>query len=103
MSKDSSKTEEINGAGAGAPEDIQTWITARLSEELKVPPAKIDVTMPLTHFGLDSIVAFTLTGELADRIGCDLPATLFWDYPTIESLARYLNKSLNGQQTPGAA
>jgi acyl carrier protein len=75
----------------GGVEDLERWMVARLAEKLQVPVAEIDVTTPVLHFGLDSIVAFSLTGELADRLGCDLPATLFWDYPTLESLARHLS------------
>ncbi|HWO43960.1 MAG TPA: acyl carrier protein [Candidatus Eisenbacteria bacterium] len=103
MNKERSRTEEPMGTPAGAPEDIQAWIIARLAEELKVPPGDIDVRLPFTQFGLDSIVAFMLTGELADRLGCDLPATLFWEYPTLESLAQYLHREFNDRPTPRTA
>jgi len=79
-----------NGHDARVAETIQAWMVTRLSEELKLAPAELDIRMPLMNYGLDSIVAFTLTGELADRLGHDLPATFFWDYPTIEILARHL-------------
>lgn len=79
---------------SGSHETLQGWMVSRLAEELKVPPAEINISMPLTSLGLDSITAFTLTGELADRLGRDLPATLFWDYPTLELLATHLDKEL---------
>jgi acyl carrier protein len=78
------------GQNSGLMEAVQDWMVTRLAEELKLAPAEINIRIPLVNYGLDSIVAFTLTGELADRLGRDLPATLFWDYPTIEVLARHL-------------
>ena len=71
-------------------ETIQAWIIVRLSDELKVAPAEIDTRKPLLSYGLDSIIAFSLTGELADLIGRELPVTLFWDLPTLEALAFHL-------------
>ena len=85
-----------NGENSRLVETIQAWMVTRLAEELKLAPAEINIRMPLLNYGLDSIVAFTLTGELADRLGGDLPATLFWDYPTIERLARHLAEEFNG-------
>jgi acyl carrier protein len=71
-------------------EIIQAWMIVRLSEALKIAPAEIGVGQPLLIYGLDSLTAFTLTGELAERLGRDLPTTLFWDFPTLEALAEYL-------------
>jgi acyl carrier protein len=79
-----------NGQRSRLTEALQAWMVVRLSEELSVPPEGIDVHEPLVSYGLSSMVAFGLTGELADRLGCELPATLFWDWPTLEALAGYL-------------
>lgn len=68
-------------------ETIQAWMVVRLSGELRVAPAEIDTRKPLLSYGLDSVVAFSLTGELADLIGRELPVTLFWDLPTLEAAA----------------
>jgi acyl carrier protein len=88
-----------NGENSRPVETLQAWMVTRLAEELKLAPAEINIRIPLVNYGLDSIVAFTLTGELADRLGRDLPATLFWDYPTIEILARHLVEKFNGVQS----
>ena len=66
-------------------------------------PAAVTVAMAIlpwlmglafTAFGLDSIKAFALTGDLAEWLDRELPATLFWDYPNIETLAAYVCKVL---------
>jgi acyl transferase domain-containing protein/SAM-dependent methyltransferase/acyl carrier protein len=50
----------------------------------------------LTDLGLDSLMAVQLRNQLGKRLGLqkDLPATLMFDYPTIERLALYLLEQL---------
>ena len=79
-----------NGEESRLVEAIQAWMVVRLSEELNIPPPAIDIHEPLLSYGLDSLVAFTLTGELAERLGQELPTTLFWDFPTLEAIALHL-------------
>lgn len=75
-------------------EQIEARLLASLAEVLELAPERIDRTKPFTDFGLDSIKAFTLTGDLAEWIDQDLPATLFWDYPNVEALARFVAEQL---------
>ena len=69
---------------------IQNWMVNQLVEQLSLDAKTIDVTEPLTRYGLDSIDAVTIVGELEDWLEVELPSTLFWDYPTIEKAAKYL-------------
>jgi acyl-CoA synthetase (AMP-forming)/AMP-acid ligase II/acyl carrier protein len=84
-------------------EDIQAWLTTNLALYLKVEPEAIDIALPFAHYGLDSSVAVSLTGELADWLGIkQLEPTLFWEYPSIEALSHYLatemsNKTIENQ------
>ena len=73
-----------------AAETIQDWIIVRLAQAIGVEPHQIDPRLPFTRFGLDSVTAFNLTGDLADWLGRDLPATLLWDFPTIVSVSQHL-------------
>ncbi|MGH7824574.1 MAG: acyl carrier protein [Candidatus Binatia bacterium] len=95
MHKTNKDTQKIM-AQQNIVESIQAWMVVRLSEELKIAPAEIDLRKPLLTYGLDSVVAFTLTGELAEWLGHDLPGTLLWDYPTLETLASYLADEIKG-------
>ncbi len=70
--------------------EIEQWLIEKISVELKTPAANIDVTQPFARYGLDSVRATGLAGDLEDWLGRSLPATLAYDYPTIEALARYL-------------
>jgi acyl transferase domain-containing protein/acyl-CoA synthetase (AMP-forming)/AMP-acid ligase II/acyl carrier protein len=79
---------------------IQAWVTARLVEHLKVGAAEIDVRKPFADYGLDSVMAVRLSGELEQWLGRRLPPTLLYDCPTVESLAVTL--SAGSAQAPSA-
>eukprot|EP00883_Tetradesmus_obliquus_P011533 jgi/Sobl393_1/4315/SZX67650.1 len=45
---------------------------------------------PLMQAGVNSTLAVQLTGQLEDRLGVSLPATLVFDYPSILELSEFL-------------
>jgi phthiocerol/phenolphthiocerol synthesis type-I polyketide synthase D len=71
-------------------EEMAGWLTQQIASALGVVPDEIEVTAPFASLGISSISGVTLAGEVSDALGVTLPATLFWDYPTIEKLAGYL-------------
>lgn len=79
---------EINATQA-----IQTWLVQQLAQLLSLDAKTINVTEPLTRYGLDSIDAVTLVGDLEDWLDVELPSTLFWDHPTIEKSSVYITEN----------
>ncbi len=73
-------------------EDMKIWLASRLAELGRVSVEEIDVQEPFANFGLNSIDAVSLSGDLEDLLGRQLPATLLWDFPTIEALANHLSE-----------
>jgi acyl carrier protein len=70
---------------------IEAWLLTYISELRRVKPSSIDVRRPFTHFGLSSAEGVILAGDLEKWLGgARLPATLAWDFPTIETLAHHL-------------
>lgn len=85
---------ETRSVVAPAAQEIQAWLATRFGELLGVSSEEIDVDQSLSSYGLGSIQAVSLTGDLEDWLGLQLPATLLWDYSTITSLAAYLGAEL---------
>lgn len=71
--------------------EIQDWLIANLAIYLRVQSDEIDISQPFAYYGLDSSVAVSLTGDLADWLNLkQLDPMLFWEYPNIEALAQHL-------------
>jgi acyl carrier protein len=71
-------------------QDLEQWFVTRIADALKIGSEEVDVDAPLSDHGLDSLSALTMTGELEKMLGRRLPATLFWEYPTIARLSKHL-------------
>jgi|SRR5215213_10451912 len=81
---------EIAGTVQPDAEAIQAWLVSHVSEALKVSTAEIDACVPFANYGMSSMAAVSLSGDLEDWLGRPLPATIMWDYPTINALAEHL-------------
>lgn len=78
--------------------DVEEYLKLGLAKALNLSPDQVDPKKAFTAFGLDSIKAFALTGDLAEWLDHDLPATLFWDHPNIEALTTYVASVLDIHQ-----
>jgi len=74
-------------------DSIRAWLLARLRERLgaKTP---LDADRPLADYGLDSLAAIAITADLEDWLEVELEPTMFFDYPSIDELARFLKDEL---------
>jgi phthiocerol/phenolphthiocerol synthesis type-I polyketide synthase C len=81
---------EARKAGRPTGEAIRTWLVARIAELLRIDARDVDLHKPLANFGLNSMQAVSLSGELEDWLGTQLAPTLLYDYPTIDTIAAHL-------------
>ncbi|GAB1545492.1 hypothetical protein NUACC21_81680 [Scytonema sp. NUACC21] len=72
--------------------EVQAWLVSYLAELLKRQPDQIDVKVPFDRYGLGSLDATNLIGDLEDWLEKELPPTLLFNYPTIEVLANHLTE-----------
>jgi thioesterase domain-containing protein/acyl carrier protein len=70
--------------------DIRAWLVAELARSMKIAPSQIDTAQSLFSLGVDSLIAVGMTGALADWLNRDLPASLMWDYASIDAMAEGL-------------
>jgi myxalamid-type polyketide synthase MxaE and MxaD len=68
---------------------------------LRLPPSRLDARRPLGSVGLDSLMALELRNRLQATLERSLPATLLWNYPTLDALGDYLSdEPAPGQAVP---
>lgn len=79
-------------AATPSEEQIKSWLISNISAVVEVDPQTIDIRKPLEYYGMDSMQAMHLSGDLEDWLGRQLSPTVVWDYPTIEQLARHLSE-----------
>lgn len=71
-------------------ETLQNWLILQLASQLSLDASTIKVSEPLTRYGLDSIDAVTLVGDLEEWLDLELPDTLFWDHASIAQASQFL-------------
>lgn len=81
-----------NVAATSAIGDTVRWLRARVAALLETPIERIASHEPLAQYGLDSLRAVILSGEIAARLadGRDVPPTVAYEHPTIDALARFM-------------
>jgi acyl transferase domain-containing protein/acyl-CoA synthetase (AMP-forming)/AMP-acid ligase II/acyl carrier protein len=82
-------------------DEIRTWLLARLARKLRVAPDTLDPREPLARYGLDSLTAVQLAGELGQWLGLSLSPVLVYDHPTVDDLARHLVSLASGGVVSG--
>lgn len=69
---------------------IQSWLVTQLARRLGVAAAEVDVRRRFDDYGLDSLEAVGVTGEIETHFACRVAPTALWDFPTIAELAAHL-------------
>ncbi|WP_030320809.1 acyl carrier protein [Streptomyces sp. NRRL B-3229] len=77
-------------------QDLKTWLTDRIAFYLEVPADTISPDVKLVEYGLESVYALALCGDVEDEFGIEVEPTLAWDHPTVDALAQLLEERLAG-------
>jgi acyl carrier protein len=74
---------------------LVAFVERHAAQALGLAPGKtVPLHRPLRDLGLDSLMSVELCNSLAASLGVALSATLLFDYPTIETLSRYLARDV---------
>jgi acyl carrier protein len=78
-------------------EALKSWLFDWLAEELAIDHQRIDPEQPFLSYGLDSVGAMAMVGDLEVKLKTRLAPTLTWDYPNINALTNHLMDRFGGQ------
>jgi acyl carrier protein len=70
--------------------EIRDWLLDRVAFYLERPAAELSTDVKLVEYGLDSVYALTLCGDIEDEYGIEVDPTLAWDHPTIDAITALL-------------
>ncbi len=82
---------------------IRGWLAERLAAIRGIAPSAVALQEPFALFGLDSIAAVRMAGELSAFLGRALPPTLFYDHPSPQALATFLAGESDGARSSRTA
>jgi len=68
---------------------VRDFLRREFAPLLKIAPAQIDIDEALENYGINSILAMSLTAQLEKHLG-PLPKTLFFEYQTVAALGEHL-------------
>jgi acyl-CoA synthetase (AMP-forming)/AMP-acid ligase II/acyl carrier protein len=74
---------------------VSDWLIAWMVKELKISGDNIDVTKPITSYGLDSLKAVILARDAEDYFGIEWPLELFLEETTVKNIAEKGEKLIN--------
>lgn len=78
-------------AGAMAETKLETWLCQRIVTLARLDSVdEISVHEPLATYGLSSVEAIALAGEISARVGRKISPTVAYEYPTIRELLDHL-------------
>ncbi|MBS1551819.1 MAG: SDR family NAD(P)-dependent oxidoreductase, partial [Bacteroidetes bacterium] len=72
--------------------NLKEWLVNRISEMMQIKKESIDTGEPFAVYGMDSLKAVQLSGDLETLLEKELPSTLVYDYPNINSLSEFLSR-----------
>jgi acyl-CoA synthetase (AMP-forming)/AMP-acid ligase II/acyl carrier protein len=76
--------------------EIQTRLMAWLSQAAGAADGELGPHRPFADYGLDSLAAVELIGQLEDGLGLRLSPSIAWTYPTPAALAAHLSELISG-------
>lgn len=78
------------GYAIPATDGIARWITEQVADYVGVAPTQLHPSMPLAEYGLDSVSAVGLCGDIERRFQIVVDPTMVFDYPTIDRIAGFI-------------
>jgi acyl-CoA synthetase (AMP-forming)/AMP-acid ligase II/acyl carrier protein len=76
----------------------ETWMSQWLVSRAGVDPSEVELEKPFADYGLDSMTAVEMSGEIEDWSGVELTPVVAWNHPTVAKLSDFLVSELLREQ-----
>src|SRR5262245_14249660 len=96
--EDSMTVQPQEQTAAGV-EPIKAWLSDKVAFYLEMPATDIQPDVKLVEYGLDSVYALALCGDIDDEYSLEVEPTLAWDHPTVDAIAVLLAEMV-AESTP---
>jgi acyl carrier protein len=83
--------------------DLEQWLTDRVAFHLQRPAEEIDPATPLADYGIDSVAAIGICGEIEEHLRLPVSPTIAYDFPTVRAISTHLADRLAGGDAGGHA
>jgi len=74
------------------PQRVEAIITKILAAVLQIEKAELDIDMPYTDMGVDSILAIEIVNKINEMLGLHLRSTDLFNYTSVNKLTKYILK-----------
>jgi acyl carrier protein len=82
---------------------FKSWLIDWMAQEMGIDREKIDSRQSFLSYGMDSVQAMTMVGDLEAKLEVRLPPTLAWDFPDIDTLSIHLADRFASTASPAKA
>jgi 3-oxoacyl-(acyl-carrier-protein) synthase/acyl carrier protein/NADP-dependent 3-hydroxy acid dehydrogenase YdfG/ubiquinone/menaquinone biosynthesis C-methylase UbiE len=72
------------------------WLRLLISQVMHTPEEELQGEIPFSEYGIDSLISLELIKPMTDKVGY-VPATLLFEYPTLNKLSAYFMEHFASQ------
>ena len=83
--------------------NLRQWVRAHLAERLGIEASAVELGCGLDQYGLDSVDAVLMAGELETAMDVEIDPAAFMLHPTLEAMIQCLGDQLEQKATDTAA
>ncbi|MGH3168338.1 MAG: acyl carrier protein [Trebonia sp.] len=83
-------TEIVPAVSEPTAENVRTWLITRIAHYLHESVESIDPGTPFAEFGLDSVCAFTLCGEIEETLAVNVEPAVIWNVENLSDLTDHI-------------
>src|SRR5262245_8351271 len=70
--------------------ELHGWLRSRIAAAAGIAETEIDPNESFSTYGVESLAAARISGELEELLGRKLPETLLYEYPSLEAVCAYV-------------